>query len=318
MLDMTEPRGELRFDELTGSWVNVVGHRQARPNLPSSDCPFCVGGLEAPDPYDVRWFPNRWPALAPGAAIELDPSARTVAATGACEVVLFSADHSQSLATLPPPAMRRVIDVWADRTTALLARDEIEYVLVFENRGREVGATIDHPHGQIYGYPFVPPAPAREAEIARERGCTVCAELEAELADGARIVAEAGDWVAWVPFASAYAYGMRLAPRTHVGSLPALNDTGRDDLGALLRDALGRYDHLWAPSEPGYRFPYLLWFHQGPAAGGDEWHVHAHTAPPLRARGVPRFVASGELGSGTLANPVVPEDAAAALRDAHT
>ena len=64
------------------------------------------------------------------------------------------------------------------------------------------------------------------------------------------------------------------------------------------------------------RFPYLLWFHQAPATGGDEWHLHAHIAPPLRAPGVPRFVASGELGSGTLSNPVVPEAAAAQLRDA--
>jgi galactose-1-phosphate uridylyltransferase len=63
-------------------------------------------------------------------------------------------------------------------------------------------------------------------------------------------------------------------------------------------------------------FPYLFWFHQAPAAGGDEWHVHAHIAPPLRAAGVLRYVASGELGSGTLSNPVVPEDAARALRDA--
>ena len=72
----------------------------------------------------------------------------------------------------------------------------------------------------------------------------------------------------------------------------------------------GRRPHAGLP------FPYLLWFHQAPAAGGDEWHVHAHIAPPLRAPGVQRYVASGELGSGTLANPVVPEDAARALRDA--
>src|SRR5262249_34964587 len=64
------PVGELRRDALTGEWVNIVGHRQARPNLPADSCPFCVGGLEAPEPYVVRWFPNRWPALAPGTPIE--------------------------------------------------------------------------------------------------------------------------------------------------------------------------------------------------------------------------------------------------------
>jgi UDPglucose--hexose-1-phosphate uridylyltransferase len=311
--------GELRFDPLTREWVNVVGSRQARPNLPATECPFCVGGLEAPDPYDVRWFPNRWPALAPGTPLDLSAAAATgtvtVPATGACEVVLFSPEHRESLSTLPLVQVRKVVDLWAERTQALLARNEIEYVLVFENRGREVGATIDHPHGQIYGYPFVPPVPAREAVVAREHGCAICAEFASERASGERIVTKHGDWVAWVPYASGYAYGLRLAPRAHHGSLTDLDDSSRDALAATLVDALARYDRLWPAPADDTRFPYLLWFHQAPAHGGDEWHVHAHVAPPLRAPGVARYVASGETGSGVLSNPVVPETAARALRE---
>ncbi len=313
-------RAELRFDPLTRAWVNIVGHRQSRPNLPADDCPFCPGGLEAPEPYDVRWFTNRWAALTPGDALDL--AAAEAAGTtrlpgvGACEVVLFSPEHEQSLAGLGPAGVRKVVDVWADRTAALLARPEVDYVLVFENRGREVGATIDHPHGQIYGYPFVPPVPAAEAAIAREHGCPVCAETTGEAAAGARVVYDDGDWLAWVPYASAYAYGVRIAPRAHHPSIAALGDRDRDALSAVLTDVLGRYDRLWAPPRPGYLFPYLLWFHQAPASGGDEWHLHAHVAPPLRAPGVQRFVASGELGSGTLSNPVIPEAAAEALRNA--
>ena len=317
---MTSSAGELRFDPLTRAWVNIVGSRQTRPNLPSSECPFCVGGLEAPEPYDVRWFPNRWPAYAPDAPIDFAAveAAGTVSvpAVGACEVVLFSPDHDESLSTLPVAQVRKVVDLWASRTTELLARPEIEYVLVFENRGREVGATIDHPHGQIYGYPFVPPEPAHEGEVARAHGCVLCAEVEGELASGERIVATIGDWVAWVPYASTYAYGLRIAPRAHLASIPALDDTGRDELAALLVDALGRYDRLWPAPDRNYRFPYLLWFHQAPASGGDEWHLHAHVAPPLRAANVQRYIASAERGGGTLSNPVVPEAAAQALRDA--
>ncbi len=312
--------GELRFDRLSGRWVNIVGHRQARPNLPAGGCPFCVGGLEAPEPYEVRWFENRWPALAPGAPVDLDAEAASGTASapaiGASEVVLFSPVHGQSLATLPIEQIRRVVDLWAARTEALLARPEIAYVLVFENRGREVGATIDHPHGQIYAYPFVPPSPAREAEVARAAGrCVLCDEVESELADGARVVAHVGDWVAWVPYASEHSYGLRLAPRRHVGGLPALDANERNDLARVLADALQKYDRLWPKPHPGWLFPYLLWFHQAPAGGSDTWHVHAHVAPPLRSPGVPRYVASGELGSGTLSNTVVPEDAAAALRN---
>src|SRR5258705_9403828 len=93
--EMSNPRptGELRFDPLTREWVNIVGNRQARPNLPATVCPFCVGGLEAPEPYDVRWFPNRWPAYAAGDPIDTVAAeaagTSTIPAVGACEVVLF-------------------------------------------------------------------------------------------------------------------------------------------------------------------------------------------------------------------------------------
>ena len=51
----TEP-ATVRIDPHLGTVVHVVGARQTRPNLPPSGCPFCPGGLEAPEPYEVRWF----------------------------------------------------------------------------------------------------------------------------------------------------------------------------------------------------------------------------------------------------------------------
>ena len=311
--------GEFRFDGLTRRWVNIVGHRQARPNLPASGCPFCVGGLEAPDPYRVRAFANRWPALEPGDAIDVASAetagVTTLPAAGATEVILYSPDHDASMSTLDRDQLRAVVDLWAERTEALLARPEIEYVLVFENRGPDVGATIHHPHGQIYAYPFVPPEPAAEAAANRTHGCGSCAELALE-ADGERLVHESASWLAYVPFASGYSYGLRLTARRHVGRIGELDDAERDGLVEVLRDVLGRYDRLWHddPSR-SEMFPYLLWFHQAPEHHDGEYHLHAHLAPPQRGPGVHRYVASGELGSGTLSNPVVPEAAAAALRE---
>jgi UDPglucose--hexose-1-phosphate uridylyltransferase len=308
---------EMRFDLLSGEWVLLVPHRQGRPNLPEHGCPFCVGGLEAPDPYDVRAFDNRWPPLRPGPPIDLpEPggAVRNAVPRGASEVVLFSPDHDASLSTLGVDGVSRVIDLWVERTEALLARPEIEYVLVFENRGAAVGATIHHPHGQIYGYSFVPPAPAREIAGAAGRGCPVCAELASETDDPRRIVFDDGEWMAWVPFASANSYGVRLAPRTHLGRLADLDASGRRGLATALSDVLARYDRLWTFEADDGPFPYLLWFHQAPAHNEGEYHVHAHIAPPLRGPGVLRHVASGELGGGLLANPVMPERAASELR----
>src|SRR4026208_1438547 len=143
----TKPAGQ-RMDPCLGTVVHVVGDRQARPNLPSPGCPFCVGGLEAPDPYEVHRFPNRWPAMQ----------------GNRCEVVLYTPDHDATLWSLGVGGVRKVIDLWAERTTALGKRDDVDFVLVFENRGAEVGATIAHPHGQIYAFGFVPSVPLRELE----------------------------------------------------------------------------------------------------------------------------------------------------------
>ena len=284
---------DIRTDELSGARVVVAGSRQHRPNRPgTSSCPFCVGGVDAPEPYDVRSFVNRWPSF---------PDDR-------CEVVLYTPEHDLTFPELGLDGARRVVDLWADRTAALGGRDDVAYVLVFENRGAEVGATIDHPHGQIYAYDEIPEVPLTELHRAVAGSCSLCAPT-----DDALLVATTSDWRAWVPEASAYPYSLLLAPDVHRPDLPSLDGPQRDGLAALLVDVLARLDGLFeAP------LPYMLWFHQRPTDGGPwpEAHVHAHLVSPLRSPGVQRYVAAAELGSGTYVNPVVPEDAAAALRGA--
>lgn len=283
---------DVRIDELSGATVVVAGSRQHRPNRPASACPFCVGGTEAPEPYDVMAFPNRWPAL---------PDDR-------CEVVLYTPEHDQTFPGLGRDGARRVVDLWCQRTEALGARPDVAYVLVFENRGEEVGATIAHPHGQVYAYDEVPDVPLTELRRAARGDCALCAPADADLA-----VAEAEGWRAWVPAASAYPYALLLAPDVHRPDLPSLDGPQRDGLAELLVDVLARLDRLFdAP------LPYMLWIHQRPTDGGawPESHVHVHVVSPMRSPDVQRYVAAAELGSGAFTNPVVPEDAAAALRGA--
>ncbi len=279
-------RSELRIDVATGAQTYIVASRQARPNLPEATCPFCPGGLEAPEQYDVRWFPNRWPAM---------PDER-------CEVILYTPDHDATFWSLGPDAVRKVIDLWAERSERLGAREDVSYVLVFENRGAEVGATITHPHGQIYAFDFVPEAPLRELE----RG--------SQFDDpGERLVATCDGWRAWVPGAPVFPFALLLVPDEQVPDLPTLGDAGRRGLAEILVDVLGRLDRMFAAQTP-----YMLWIHQRPFDGG-EWpgaRLHVEIVSPWRAPHVPRYVAAGELGSGVYFNPVAPEAAAASLREA--
>lgn len=279
-----KPHTGLRVDPRTGDATYIVRKRQKRPNLPATGCPFCVGGIEAPEPYDVRWFKNRWPALPDGSA----------------EVVLYSPEHDATFWGLGVVGVRRVIDLWADRTTALGKRDDVDYVLVFENRGAEVGATIAHPHGQIYAFDHVPELPKR----ILERGSLVDEP-------GDRLVAEVGTWQAWVPYAPPFPYALRLGSTDAVADLPSLTDTQRNQLAELMVDVLERLDRLFET-----RTPYMLWIHQRPCDGGawPDARLTIEIVSPWRANGLMRFVAAGELGSGEFFNTIDPCDAAAALR----
>ncbi len=275
----------IRIDSLSGAPSVIVGSRQGRPNLPSTKCPFCPGGLEAPDPYQVRWFVNRWPSLP----------------ADCCELLLYTPAHNAQFWSLGISGATKVVDLWAERTAALGARSDVDYVLIFENRGAEVGATIAHPHGQVYAFAEVPPIPMKELL----EGVLEPAEITEEL-----VVSRAGDWVCWVPEAACYPFELRIAPHSMVGSLTD-DHCDRSGLAAVLIDSLARLDQLF--SEP---MPYMMWIHQRPTDGGEwsESRVHLHITPLLRGPSTQRFVAAAELGSGVTFNPVEPADAAAQLR----
>ncbi|HUV19496.1 MAG TPA: DUF4931 domain-containing protein [Ilumatobacteraceae bacterium] len=276
---------DLRVDPTLGTRVHVVGARQGRPNLPSTGCPFCVGGVEAPEPYDVRWFPNRWPAM---------PDER-------CEVVLYTSDHDATFASLGVDGARRVIDLWAERTLELGSRDDVDYVLVFENRGPEIGATITHPHGQIYAFDHVP-----ERQLALLR-----AGWKPDADPGDRLVAASDGWTVSVPVASPFPIALSISPDAQVSDLASLHDDARTALASVLVDTFTRLDALYDRA-----LPYMMWLHQRPTDGGDwsqAW-FNIDIVSPWRAAGIQRFIAAAEVATGEYFNPVVPEDLAAALR----
>ena len=276
---------ELRIDPFLGTRVHVVGTRQGRPNLPSTGCPFCPGGLEAPEPYDVFSFLNRWPAMD----------------GDRCEVVLYTPVHDATFWSLGVDGARKVIDLWADRTTALGSRDDVDHVLVFENRGAEVGATIAHPHGQIYAYDHVPERPARR----------LAAGWRADPDPAERLVAQHGDWRAWVPWAPTFPVELAVAPSTRTPDLPSLGDAGRDEMATLLVDVFERLDRLY--DRP---LPYMMWLNQRPtvASGFDDAWFNIEIVSPWRSAGVPRFIAAAEVACQEYFNPVVPEALADRLR----
>jgi UDPglucose--hexose-1-phosphate uridylyltransferase len=318
---------QVRWNPLFRDYTVIADHRQTRTYKPPANrCPLCPSrassSTEIPaSDYEVAVFENRFPSFSLQSEdivplIDVPPF-RSGPGSGRCEVVCFTSDHNQPFSQLSPEHARTVIDAWADRTAALSDVPSIDYVFCFENRGEEIGVTLSHPHGQIYGYPFVPPRFFKATESARRHrdrtgSCLQCDLLAAELEDRSRIVAQTAHWVCHVPFAARWPFEVRIVPRAHVPDLPTLSDEQRDDLALIYLDVLRRFDRLFdTPS------PYIAGWQQAPVRQDrDVWHLAAEIFTIRRAAGKLKYLAGSESGAAMWINDVAPEVAAQRLRDA--
>jgi UDPglucose--hexose-1-phosphate uridylyltransferase len=328
-LPTTHTTSQIRWNPLMRDYATIAGHRQNRTYKPPAGlCPLCPSrnGAHTEVPaadYEVAVFENRFPSYSLHSAgtvpLVTEPPFMSGPGAGRCEVVCFTSNHDQHFHQLSTEQARTVVDAWADRTSALAAVESIEYVFCFENRGEEIGVTLTHPHGQIYGYPFVPPRFYKMIEALRSHRqragrCLQCDLLRAELDAGLRIVEESEHWVAYVPFAARWPYEVRLVPRRHLPGLPALDDAERNDLARIYLSVLGRYELLFDTP-----IPYVAGWQQAPVRAGTDdgelWHLAAEVFTIMRAPGILKFLAGSESGAGVWINDVAPEEAARRLRD---
>ena len=317
-LDPIATRSEIRHDRLLGDDVAVASHRQGRTYLPPADeCPLCpsrdgrLSEIPAAD-YDVAVFENRFPSLAGDA--------------GRCEVVCFTSDHDASFADLTAEQAALVLDAWTDRTAELAQLPSVEQVFCFENRGREIGVTLGHPHGQIYGYPFPTPRTRlmlRSLAEHRERtGRNLFDDVVAEeLSDGRRVVLDGEHWTAFVPYAAHWPYEVHVYPKRRVPDLTALDDAARTEFPQLYLELLKRFDRIFGEGEPPT--PYIAAWHQAPFGKGaavsradrEEFALHLELFTIRRTSGKLKFLAGSESGMNVFINDVPPEAAAERLRE---
>jgi UDPglucose--hexose-1-phosphate uridylyltransferase len=327
-----------RLNPLTGEWVLVSPHRAERPWLgqveatssesqPAYDptCYLCPGNERARGVHNPKYdstfvFDNDFPALLPSTTnAELNEKDLIVAQTesGICRVVCFSPRHDLTLARMTLAETRRVIDVWADQFSDLGARDNINYVQIFENRGAAMGASNPHPHCQIWATSTIPNEPQKEQTSLRKYAakhdqCLLCEYTSYEAEHSERLVLTNEHFQVVVPFWAIWPFETLVISKRHLGDITALTSEERDALAEILGKLTTCYDRLF--NTP---FPYSMGFHQRPIDGGrhPEWHLHAHFYPPLlRSATIRKFMVGFEM-LGSPQRDITAESAAARLRE---
>src|SRR5437588_6346526 len=239
-----EPRramSQLRLDPLTGRWVVVSVDRAERPqafrprSLPvqedrSRPCPLCPGNEEATPPalesygpsgsWLVRIIPNLYPAFsgdAPMVVTHLGPVFTQAPASGIHEVLVLCPEHDADWADLSDAQAGLVMAAIRDRIAEHAGTPGLRYSQAIVNCGREAGASLEHPHGQLLGMPFVPGEIVAElAGFARFEGnCLMCTAIEAEEAANHRVAYADDRSLVICPFWSGTPYEMLITPRAH-------------------------------------------------------------------------------------------------------
>jgi UDPglucose--hexose-1-phosphate uridylyltransferase len=323
---------QMRLNQLTGRWVTIVAERAQRPTdfaprshddevTPDRPCPFCPGNEEATPPaletigeggnWRVRVVPNLYPAFHgdEGFAVHHEGPVHVMAeGTGIHEVFVYTPDHLSSLDQLDDSGAAEFMLALKRRFIDHAATSHIRYTQAIVNHGREAGASLAHPHGQLLGLPFVP-GEVLDEERAFARfagGCLLCTTVEAELATGERVVFANDDVAIICPYWSGSPYELLIVPRRHELHLQDSDDESLASVGRALRDATAFLNALLGD------VAYNVGFHPAPHAHVGEYHWHIHIWPNLVTQ------AGFERGTGVLINVMPPEAAASSLRGVAT
>jgi UDPglucose--hexose-1-phosphate uridylyltransferase len=228
---------------------------------------------------------------------------------GAHEVIIETPEHSATIGTITDEQAGEIILMYLDRFRDLKKDKRFEFITCFRNRGEQAGASLLHPHSQLIATPMVPGQLRQRLEMAfryydDHGACVFCQMMKKEAEDGARIVLENEEFVAFEPFAARVPFETWVMPREHRSDFEGISSDEAKALGITLNAVLGRiYEKL---DDPDYN--YIVRSEPLREDHGSYFHWFVQILPRLTT------AAGFEMGSGMYINPLAPERAAEFLR----
>jgi len=305
--------GIIRKDYILDRWVYYAADRRKRPrefrNIEIKDnqkvCFFCpwnthltppeIGRVEYKGEWKIRWFLNKFPAVAKkgNAKLKSKKFLSEMNSYGVHEIIVETPHHKSQLADLPAQQIRELLEVCRLRIKELSKLKGIRYVEVFKNHGKDAGTSLIHSHTQVTALPQIPALVMEEAKASvKNRKCLYCEIIKHE-SKSKRKIFETKNVVAFAPFASRFNYEAWIFVKNHKIGMGELNDEELNDIALILKKILFKLKKINAS--------YNFFIHYSPEK--ENLHFHIEITPRIAIWG------GFELSTNAVINSILPEDA---------
>jgi len=326
---------ELRFNLATRDWSIIATERAKRPEdfagkpaAVSSDsaanCPFCPGRESKTPPeiyavrdasgWKVRVTENAFPALKPAGDPRRSKDAfgfEKMDGIGKHEVIIESPDHEAIIATMTQAQVDEIYLAYRQRFIELARDPRFESVILFKNHGRGAGTSLHHPHSQIVATPITPRTLRDRLGIAQSHfdetgNCLYCDLIKMEQAAKERVILETDNFIVFTLYAPRFPFETWILPKFHHSNFDAISVEQCRELALIMKKFLEKlYKAIKNPD-----FNYAIY--SAPTKERDLEHFHWNIKLFPRITSMAGF----EIGSGIPIVTVVPEAAAAYLKNA--
>lgn len=324
---------ELRQNIITGDWVVIAPERAKRPHdfvIPKGikvghkeDCPFCPESDKFKQNVHIHHnfgeniyvMENKFPAfiesdgkVLPRSFYPEDGFYRAKPSIGDHEIIVIR-DHDLSLPTFSSAVMTDMLEALRERYLWFKKNTKAISIIPIYNHGAESGASIDHPHAQIFASDVIFNTVRNEINGADRYfgingACVYCDMLKHELEEGIRVVYENESFAAINFFASRFPFETWIIPKRHESEFELTSKTSMQHLAQALVAVEGMLNKTLDNPPLNFYIHTLPTIHENSRS----YHWHLEINPRVSSFG------GFELGTDIIINVMAPEEATHYLR----
>ncbi|MBI4978380.1 MAG: galactose-1-phosphate uridylyltransferase [Spirochaetes bacterium] len=329
-----------RKNVITNDWVIFAPNRAKRPRdlkadehdnvsilaarpAHKPDCPFCPGNekpedrellrLDGENGWRVRILENLFSSV----DRTVLPTKRTshlrneIEGFGIHDVVIDNPKHNMILALMSTIEITYLLTAYRMRYQQIQRNNLVRHIVVFKNQGIRAGGSLEHSHSQLYGLPVIP----FEANIRLREGeryhdlngsCLMCDILKKEDDEQVRVVFENAMFICLMPYADLSPYHFWIVPKSHSPSFALITDGEIAAMAECMKVVFAKMFNLLRNPD----FNYVIQSLAHHERENEYFHWYLSVIPQVKHKG------GLEYAGGLFVNTVLPEVAAAEMRDA--